>query len=247
MDTMEPMSEKELLDLRQSSNWSMRERMDRNQKEFQLDAYPNFAWDAWRGELVFSRGGVPGVVARIQVVGTLAAKPGIWTWAWAKPELLAPVRQAVLQVRAFGEERSILSLIQAKWSATEADAWQMTAITRKLVDAKGAFKCPGGEGATFMVFTDVRSVSDRKRVFGAQTCSHVLEEDRPILLVSREADGEVLAVCGQEDDSAETARSLPLDRLLSLDGSLADLADLPDGWLALRASPDQDWLRSKSE
>jgi hypothetical protein len=242
---MEPMSEKELLELRQSSNWHMRALMERNEKELQIAAYPNFAWDAWRGELVFSRGGVPGVVARIQVVGSLSAKA--WTWAWAKPELLPPVRQGVLQVRKFGEERSILSLIQPKWAATEADAWQMTAVTCKLLDAKGAFKCPGAEAATFMVFTDLRSVSDRKRVFGAQTCSHVLEEDRPILLVSRELDGEVLAVCGQEDDSAATSRSLPLDRLLGLDGSLADLADLPDGWVALRDSPEQDWVRSKSE
>lgn len=242
---MEPMSEKELLEFRQSSNWHLRSLMERNQKEFQLDAWPAFAWDAWRGELVFSRGGVPGVVARIQVVGSLSTKT--WTWAWAKPELLAPVRQAVLQVRKFGEERSILSLIQPRWAATEADAWQMTAITCKLVDAKGAFKCPGPEAATFMVFSDLRSVSDRKRLFGAQTCSHVLEEDRPILLVSRETDGEVLALCGQEDDSAATARSLPLDRLLGLDGSLVELADLPDGWVALRESPERDWVRSKSE
>lgn len=244
---MNPMSEKELLELRQSSNWFMRSLMDKNQKEFRLDAYPQFGWDAWRGELVFSSGGVPRVVARIQVAGVLASKAKTWTWAWAKPDLLAPVRQAALQVRRFGEERAVLSLIQPRWAATEADAWQMTAITCKLVDGKGAFKCPGPEATTFLVFTELRNVSDRKRVFGAQTCSHVLEEDRPILLVSREADGEVLAVCGGEDDSAATARSLPLDRLLAFDAGLAELADLPDGWVALRESPDQAWVRSKSD
>ena len=243
---MNPMSEKELQEFRQSSNWFMRSLMDQNQKEFQLSAFSNFAWDAWRGELVFASGGVPRVVARIQVVGSLALKSKVWTWAWAKPDLLPPARQAVLRVRQHGEERGILALIQSKWSATEADAWAMTAITCKLIDAKGAFKCLGQDESTFMAFTDLRSVSDRKRIFGAQTCSHVLEEDRPILLVSREADGEVLAVCGGEDDSTSTTRSLPLDRLLGLDSSLADLADMPDGWVALRDSPDHDWARSKS-
>src|SRR5687768_766228 len=165
---MNPMSEKELQEFRQSSNWFMRERMDQNQKEFQLGAFTHFAWDAWRGELVFASGGVPRVVARIQVAGVLKNK--VWIWAWAKPELLAPVRQAVPRVRQFGEERGILALIQSKWSATEADAWAMTAITCRLNDAKGAFKCPGKDETTFLVFTDIRSVSDRKRIFGAQTC-----------------------------------------------------------------------------
>lgn len=242
---MNPMSDAEILEFRQSSNWTMRERMDKVQKEHKLDSYKQFAWDAWRGELVFSNAGAPGVVARIQVVGTLSAgKNPVWTWAWAKPELLAPVRRAVLDVRKFGEERGILALIQAKWPAQESDAWSMTAVACRIADAAGAFKAPGPESSVFFVFTDIRSAGGRKRVFGAQTCSHVLEEGRPILLLSRESDGEVLALCGGEDDSPAGFRSLPLDKLLGLDPSLADLADMPDGWAAVRESETQDWVRS---
>ena len=244
---MNPMSEAEILEFRQSSNWTMRERMERVQKEFGLDGYKQFAWDPWRGEMVFSNGGAPGLVARIQVVGALAGKKNpVWTWSWAKPELLAPVRQAVLDVRKFGEERGILALIQAKWPAQEADAWQMTAITLRLIDGVGAFKAPGADSSVFFVFTELRRVSDRKRVFGAQACSHVLEDGRPILLLSREADGEVLALCGGEDDAPSTFRPLPLDKLLGLDPSLLDLADMPDGWAAVRDSDGQAWVRSKS-
>ncbi len=244
---MTPMSEQEFRELRQASNWSMRTRIDQNEKEFQLGAYPRFDWDPWRGELVFSNGGVPKVVARIQLAGTLSTKAGTWHWAWSNPALLEPVRRSVLRVREFGEERGLLTLLQPKWAAKEADAWQMTAITHRLIDGKGAFRCPGQDSFIFMVFTDIRAVSDRKRIFGARTCSHVLDEGRPILLVSREPDGEVLAVCGGEDDSPATARDLPLDKLLALDPTLAPLADLPDGWAALRESPDQDWVRSKAE
>ena len=65
--------------------------------------------------------------------------------------------------------------------------------------------------------------------------------------MSRELDGEVLAVCGGENDSAATTRVLPLDRLLDLDTTLSQLADMPDGWVALRESADSDWVRSKAE
>ena len=244
---MNPMSEREFQELRQQSNWSMREQIERNQKEFQLDTYARFDWNPWRGELVFSSGGVPKVVARIQVVGSLSTRFKTWLWAWANSSLLPPVRQSVLRVREFGEERSLLTLIQSKWAAKEADAWQMTAVTHRLIDAKGAFKCPGEDGFTFMVFTDIRAVTDCKRVFGARTCSHVLDDGRPILLVSREPDGEVLAVCGGEDDTAATARDLPLDKLLGLDPTLTPLAEMADGWVALRESPEHPWVRSQAE
>ncbi len=244
---MNPMPEREYRELRQTSNWSMREKNDRNQGDFGLDSFRRFDWDPWRGELVFSIEGVPKVLARIQVAGTQSKKGGVWRWAWANRGLFEPIRRSALRVRDFGEQHGLLPLIQAKWAATEADAWQMTAITDRLIEGKGTFKCPGPDAATFMVFTEIRAVSDRRRIFGTRTCSHVLEEGRPILLVSKEPDGEVLAVCGGEDDAPATARDLPMDRLLALEPGLESLADLPDGWAALRESPDQDWLRSKAD
>jgi hypothetical protein len=98
-----------------------------------------------------------------------------------------------------------------------------------------------------MVFTEIRAVSDRKRVFGAKTCSHVLDEDRSILLVSRELDGEVLAVCGGDDDSPETMRDITLDKLIEFDAALTELGDMPDGWVAMRESSGDAWARSKAE
>lgn len=245
---MNPMSEQEFQDFVRQANWFMRGQMEENRKAYQLDTYPRFDWDQWRGELVFSSAGTPKVVARIQIVGTHSTKAGAWAWSWANPGgYLASIRQAVLRAKEFGAERGIIRLIQPKWAARESDAWEMTALTAKLAEAKGAFRCPTPDGFTYMIFTDIRSVSDRKRLFGASTCSHVLEENQPILLVSRERDGEVLAVCGGENDTAATARTLPLDRLLDLDPTLSLLADMPDGWVALRETADDDWVRSKAE
>ena len=156
---MDPMSDKELQDHLLQCYWKMRALNDQNQKDFQLDSFQRFDWDQWRGELVFSSAGTPKVVARIQVVGTFSPKASFWLWSWANPGILDAVRQAVLKTRQFGEERGITRLLQPKWAARESDAWEMAALTGRLIDAKGSFHCPGPEGFTFMVFTDLRAVS----------------------------------------------------------------------------------------
>jgi hypothetical protein len=119
---MNPMSEQELREFRQAANWFMQKQMEQVQKEFGLAAFQRFDWSPWRGELVFSTGGVPKVVARVQVVGTFSPKGGAWHWAWANPTLPEPVRREVLRVRQYGEERTLLMLMQPKWAAKEADA-----------------------------------------------------------------------------------------------------------------------------
>jgi hypothetical protein len=221
--------------------------MEQNQKDFQLDSYARFDWHPWRGELVFSSGGIPKVVAKIQVVGNLSAKAKTWFWSWANAGVFDAVRVSARKARDFGIENGILRLIQPRWAAQEKDAWEMTAAATKLSDAKGAFRAPGADGHTYFTFTDIRAVSDRKRVFGAKTCSHVLDDDRSILLVSRELDGEVLAVCGGDDDTPETMRDIPLDKLIDFDMGLIELADMPDGWVAMRESSGDPWARSKNE
>ena len=96
---MNPMSEQDFQDYVRQANWFMRGLMDENRKVFQLDSFHRFDWDPWRGELVFSSGGTPKVVAKIQVAGTLGAKSNAWTWAWSNSSLLASVRQASLKAK----------------------------------------------------------------------------------------------------------------------------------------------------
>jgi len=244
---MNPMSEQDFQDYVRQANWFMRGLMDENRKAFALDSYHRFDWDQWRGELVFSSGGTPKVVARIQLAGSLGSKSNAWTWAWSNSAYLASVRQASLKAKQFGDERAIIRLIQPRWGAKESDAWEMTAVTAKLSDAKGAYKCPGADGFTFMIFTDIRAVTDRKRIFGATGCTHVLSEERPILLVSREQNGDLLALCGGDDDTPESMMDVSLAQLLDLDPALGPLSDLPDGWAAMRESADDDWVRSQAE
>src|SRR5689334_14784128 len=118
---MGSMSDKEVEDFLRQANWFMRGQMEQNQKDFQLDSYTRFDWHQWRGELVFSSGSIPKVVAKIQVVGNLAAKAKTWFWSWANAGILDPVRQSARRARDFGIENGILRLMQPRWAAQDKD------------------------------------------------------------------------------------------------------------------------------
>ena len=65
----------------------------------------------------------------------------------------------------------------------------------------------------------------------------------PILLVTHDADdGSWQFFCGTTNDSVD-ARVVGLGRMYQRDGTLGELADMPEGWCASRASPDHPWQR----
>lgn len=77
----------------------------------------------------------------------------------------------------------------------------------------------------------------------AITTRQVTEEGFPILLVSHYSDDHSWAfVCGttNEDDDA---RVVAMRRVLDLDNSLTEIADLPPGWTASRAVVGGEWTR----
>ena len=68
-------------------------------------------------------------------------------------------------------------------------------------------------------------------------------EGAPILLVTHdEDDGGWQFLCGTTNDPAD-ARVVGLGQMLRRDGTLGELADLPEGWRASRASADGPWVR----
>ena len=73
-------------------------------------------------------------------------------------------------------------------------------------------------------------------------CSHVFENSRPVLFVSR-ADGDWQFLCGGEHD--EVPRVVGLNHVLERDPTLAELQDLPDEWEADRVGPAAPWRRTK--
>lgn len=77
---------------------------------------------------------------------------------------------------------------------------------------------------------------------GVVTTAHVLA-GAPILLVSHDADdGGWQFLCGTTD-KPEDGRIVHLAEIVAADPSLADVADLPLGWLAHRDRVGGAWLR----
>ncbi len=83
---------------------------------------------------------------------------------------------------------------------------------------------------------------DRERA--AFICSHVLKQERPVLLVSR-ADGDWQFLCG-DVHPADSGHVVGADHLFARDPRLLELLDLPTDWFAERESVDSPWVRSFS-
>lgn len=78
----------------------------------------------------------------------------------------------------------------------------------------------------------------------AYICSHVYENSRPILLVSRDG-GDWQCLCGGEHDVGEVPRVVGLNHLVERDPTIAELFDLPVDWEAERVRVGSKWMRSK--
>jgi hypothetical protein len=78
------------------------------------------------------------------------------------------------------------------------------------------------------------------------TCSHVLEEKRPILHVTHdEDDGAWQFLCGQAHELHQ-ARVGCLGCMIVREEQLAALADLPLGWRAERTHVGSGWVREQN-
>lgn len=72
------------------------------------------------------------------------------------------------------------------------------------------------------------------------TCCHVLDEEKPILYVSHDEDGYWQFLCGgihKEED----ARIVSLAKILSIDETMSDLAELDYGEYAEAEDVTSDW------
>ena len=78
------------------------------------------------------------------------------------------------------------------------------------------------------------------------TTSHVTQGHLPVLCVFHEmGEGDEILWqfhCGNGDYSPAVLQLVRLDEILGLDASLAELANLPVGWRATRASAADPWI-----
>jgi hypothetical protein len=88
----------------------------------------------------------------------------------------------------------------------------------------------------------VETVSGSNKEHAAFVCSHVFNQTKPILLISR-ADGDWQLLCGGPHDDGEEPKVVGLNHLIDLDPTLMEVADLPVDWEAERGSRGEGWRR----
>ena len=75
----------------------------------------------------------------------------------------------------------------------------------------------------------------------AYICSHVFDDIRPVLFVSR-ADGDWQCLCGADHGAGELPRVVGLNHLYERDPTLTALRNLPKNWEAERVSINDPWI-----
>jgi hypothetical protein len=75
----------------------------------------------------------------------------------------------------------------------------------------------------------------------------ILRGDSPLLLVTHDEDDGSWQFLDGEHVFEEDAAVVRLGEMVQFDPSLRELADLPQGWYARRATPDRLWQRAQGE
>lgn len=133
-------------------------RQDAAEREFDLESWERFDLDSNTGAFTFSTEGKPGVVAHALIVGSIAGRPQTWQWSWSDLSMPRSLTVPMLRVRKFGKEHGFKKLTNSRWRGDQTDGWKMAAAAAYILSAKGAYRAPYGDGAVFLIFTDIRRV-----------------------------------------------------------------------------------------
>ncbi len=79
-----------------------------------------------------------------------------------------------------------------------------------------------------------------RKDYGVYCCPHVFKNERPVLLVIRDPDGDYQFLCGENDDTEE-CHLVGVVHLLDRDPSLELLANLNEGHGAERKTKNHNW------
>ena len=133
-------------------------RIARARETYGIGGYERYDRDLLTGEFWWSDDGVPKVEADLILVGSLSTETKTWLWAWANPSLEGLDLEDIHRVKTFGEERGFTKLTDPKWTADEVDAWEMTAVAARLLEADSAYRCPTPTGFLYVLHSNLRFV-----------------------------------------------------------------------------------------
>ena len=130
----------------------------KNQKlahEYGLGSFERWDINQEIGELVFSDNGVSRLVCSVTMLGSFSDKSETWMWGWANPSLLEPLTRDTNALRVYGADNGIEDLTVEKTSATEDEAWALSALACRVLDGLGLYRGPTGNGFVVMMIKSI--------------------------------------------------------------------------------------------
>jgi|GEM_PF-1112814 len=131
---------------------------DSCETKFHINSYEHWFYDQATGLLTFSDSGIAKVIVEYEEVGSISNTSNTWLWSWDNASVDALIKQKMEIVKEYGKRRSFIKLTDAEWKADEVDGWEMTAISSYLLKAKGAYRCPSGDGKllSYLIYKNIR-------------------------------------------------------------------------------------------
>ena len=109
------------------------------------------------GTLIFSDGGDVKLTCKVVILGSFSESSQSWMWGWANPSLLDHLTVETAKIKKYGEINSIPDLIEPKTEATESEAWALSSYACRILDGRGLYKGPTGNGCVIMMITELSS------------------------------------------------------------------------------------------
>jgi hypothetical protein len=119
--------------------------------------------DQANGQLLLTFDDGSFALASAQIVGTYHHQDSSFLWAWDHPSVLPALQRNATTVKQFGKEQGARELTKSKLKCTEHRAWELTALTMRLNQAKGAYRVQIKPGVSmFLTFGDVQIAHEAK-------------------------------------------------------------------------------------
>ncbi|MBL10100.1 MAG: hypothetical protein CL402_06230 [Acidiferrobacteraceae bacterium] len=122
--------------------------------------YKRWYVDQKTGCLTFFRDDLPGIIAKIQYVGSTSTAKNDWLWSWANTTIFDQVKDQMHVVKEYGDKNGFTPLTTTSLIEYEDDietlGWQLMSVAHKLLDAKGAYRIPYEGSGGFVIFTDIQ-------------------------------------------------------------------------------------------
>ena len=90
------------------------------------------------------------VTAPVQIIGAWNPRSSTFTWGWDHPSVHTRLRADAERTRWFGDKHELPELTEHRFTASETDAWRLTAVAMKINAAAGAYRGPTEGPVVFM-------------------------------------------------------------------------------------------------